>query len=202
MVRAILEGRKSQTRRVVKLPKPDPIDAQFPDDWKERAFFDPDCLFHGPCLHVPTVLGDDEWWMRVPSPYGIPGDRLYVRECWRPGGHSDEPVSAAWTASSIHYKADADECSGGPWKPSIHMPKWAARIWLEILSVKISGGDALAEGVRASPGPYDKPADHNELARRRFRDLWDSINGKRPGCSWADNPWVWCLEFKPIRKEG
>ena len=94
------------------------------------------------------------------------------------------------------YRADNDpQFEGCRWKPSIHMPKWAARIWLEVTGVRvervqdISEEDAIAEGIPRGAVQY---CGH---AIRLFRDLWDSINAKR-GYPWEVNPWVWVVEFK------
>lgn len=107
------------------------------------------------------------------------------------------------------------------WKPSIHMPRWASRITLEVVRVwvervqEISTIDCFAEGCM----PIDQWPSQREVvqgtaadsliesykdARSRdvFSDLWDSINGKKPGCAWDDNPWVWCVEFMRINEEA
>lgn len=93
------------------------------------------------------------------------------------------------------------------WRPSLHMPRWASRIALDVVSVRverlqaITEADAFAEGVEANPyvmcdGTTDEAMSIS--ARDNFRSLWDTINGKRPGCSWGDNPWVWVVEFRRI----
>lgn len=189
MVRAILEGRKTQTRRLVKLPKPP---AEF---YVSRT---------GPKSHVVGVSIVD-----VRCPYGVPGDRLWVRETWR-------PVSPEWAAPDggpviVRYAADgAEHMHGeariGDWRwpvaarrgdvPGIHMPRWASRIDLEITSVRverlqdISEEDALAEGVGAAP------EDTFDSARGEFASLWNKINGDR--ATWESNPWVWVVEFKRV----
>jgi hypothetical protein len=100
------------------------------------------------------------------------------------------------------YAADFGDWAYDPdsdlrWKPSIHMPRWASRITLEITGVRverlraISEADAYREGIPAWTDPAQ-----TFNASVRFGELWDSINGKRPGCAWADNPWVWVLEFR------
>ncbi len=162
MVRAILEGRKTQTRRIVK------------SRYKDRF---------GWGTAQPLILGDEECFnSRYKCPYGKPGDRLWVRETWCP---DVEPYT-------FRYKADGDEPLER-WRPSIHIPRWASRITLEVVSVRverlqnISEDDALAEGitlVERGTSPVDQ-----------FNKLWESING--PG-SWEANPWVWVVEFKRI----
>jgi hypothetical protein len=203
MVRAILEGRKTQTRRIVKripcecgewIPEEAPNTLE-PEGWMTAGHsgrWTCECCTFDP----------------VKCPYGIPGDRLYVRECFSycerdPRGIVNQPV---W------YWADG-AVPAGDWtkpKPSIHMPKKYARIWLEILSVRvervqeISEADAIAEGwEKPQPTPPGKTLvdDRMHSPLIWFRDLWNEINGKRPGCSWKDNPWVWVVEFKRLARE-
>lgn len=210
MVRAILDGRKTQTRRVVK-PQP-PSWAKYPQpvvdsgwDWTDRDT-DADDLLHWPDYYKP-----------LRCPYGVPGDRLRVRETW----HTDELDLAyaraayarakhedAMSGSPICYAADAvHDNAGCIWRPPIHMPRRASRITLEIVSVRvervqeISEEDALAEGALE----FDSPTtfvDHGMqsvyfpgmgYARAAFIDLWESIHGPD---SWSSNPWVWVIEFR------
>ena len=129
-------------------------------------------------------------------PYGIPGDRLWVRETWqRLGCGHDQPFTV--------YKASNPE-QGCHWRPSLFMPKEFSRITLEIISVRIerlqeiTGIDAVREGCgKDIPsfellhfGGYKK-------AKEEFIVLWDSINGKK--YPWESNPWVWCIEFTRIK---
>jgi hypothetical protein len=175
MVRAILDGRKTQTRRVVKgLPYAPLAFAEFTaaDPSGFWGFGHANNPIH--CIHCP---------------YGETGDRLWVREthCKYGGG--------------FIYRADYGNLTpisdgvGGPWKPSIHMPRVASRITLEIVSVRverlqdISEADAMAEGVECCSGWIG----HAGEPRRIFCDLWKSINGPE---SWAANPWVWVIEFR------
>jgi len=163
MVRAILEGRKSQTRRVVKPQPPHGIKSVYapitrdPGNWQGVASDD--------------LIG---WYGRCP--YGIPGDRLWVRETFQRA------------RGGFQYRADGITTPRA-WKPSIFMPRTASRITLEVTGVRverlqdISEKDARAEGVDAAPCfciPY--------------RRLWDSLNAKR-GFGWEKNPWVWCISF-------
>ena len=188
MVRAILDGRKTQTRRVVK--------SQPRDGWAPIV---------GP--YHPTVTDKDG--VQQPGPlvygasdedegrkclYGHPGDRLWVRETWRLGDHNDA------AAGCVHYRADQDEpAAPGQWKPSIHMPRWASRLTLEVKAVRvgrlqeISEADAKAEGMTAKHMQLGTKSCHSA-----FVDLWDDINSKRPGCSWSDNPWVWVVELERV----
>ncbi len=196
MVRAILEGRKTQTRRVVK-PQPcggwafdgvyGKITSHHPQRGKFGAFLRRGVGTPWPELGI------------LPCPYGSPGDRLWVRETFFSFRHA----GVFSTASRIVYRADysgqededyATECHG--WKPSIHMPRWASRITLEITDIRverlqeISEKDAIAEGVVACP-------DMGITAVGEYSLLWESINGKG---SWDENPWVWVIEFRRLNE--
>jgi len=204
MVRAVLAGRKTQTRRVVKLP----------DSCGFATYFHPtEYTFSH------WDRGYEEDVATVPCPYGVPGDRLWVREAW--GASARKPSEG----DRIWYRADNDRptWAGDRWRPSIHMPRWASRILLEVTDVRvervqeISEGDAVAEGVMPnwpldpdewlaeSHGymPYcthhPEPCDCHEAANAvdSFRGLWNSINANR-GFAWSDNPWVWAVAFKVL----
>ncbi|HYG23222.1 MAG TPA: hypothetical protein VEH04_10605 [Verrucomicrobiae bacterium] len=180
MVQAILAGRKSQTRRVVK-PQPP---AQFLGEnaaaitngylW---AFSD------GRAAYPP----DDK--PGVPCPYGQPGDRLWVKETWRV--HGGREYEYQQHQPSVIYRADADydplrvgESVSAEWRKSIFMPRWASRITLEITSVRverlqeITPEDAIAEGVIVKPGEKPCPECNGRSPEIcGFRDLWNSIHG-------------------------
>ena len=189
MVRAILAGKKSQTRRIVK-----------------------------PVFHKGTILkyaGDSEYLagkttdssdvVRLFCPYGKPGDTLWVRETWR---------SSASDPKYVHFAADLDAYDReekGPWRPSIFMPRWASRLTLRSTSVRvehlqdITDADAEAEGIQRNPlGTYWCGAPHKthgmptqwDTAREAFASLWDDINGDR--AAWALNPWVWVVSFERV----
>jgi hypothetical protein len=140
-------------------------------------------------------------------PYGYPSDRLWVRETW---ARSNDARSTKFT-DDVLYAADfssrwrGDAHFDGRWRPSIHMPRWASRITLEITEVRvqrlqgISEEDAFAEGVAANPyhmadGTIDEGMSIS--ARANFASLWDSINGSR--APWSENPWVWAITFKRV----
>lgn len=203
MVRAILDGRKTQTRRIVKAKDSEP----------ER------------CITLKTLMRNiQEWrqqegrWFGIDGwdtlvfadcPYGQVGDHLWVKETWTPD-HAD-----FYPHFPLCYRADfgpeyerengkvwsSEQNAWFPfkWRPSIFMPRWASRITLEITSVRverlreISEQDAASEGVKWRTG---NPGECRTCARGAFMDLWESINGKD---SWAANPWVWCIEFKRLR---
>lgn len=186
MVRAILDGRKTMTRRAVK-PQPEQ---------------DTDCPYH---------IGTGIERVARTCPYGKPGDRLWVRETWRgkDWGYS-RPKEIIYRASNDFY-GNHRETTTHPdvkWTPSIYMPRWASRITLEITNVrverlqKINNADALAEGTPGAwvenseyPGGYEE--NENKVHVFFFRQLWDSINAKR-GYSWDANPWVWVIEFERV----
>lgn len=186
MVRAILDGTKTQTRRVVK-PK------RMPEShWMVET--------RGARHELTHWDNDTAETSHIACPYGRPGDRLWVREAWFP--HPQD-------VSTVFYRATVEAESGfpvwsGPWRPSIHMPRWASRITLEITGVRverlqdISNAEAKAEGCH-----HDDPCDHTRRTcaeigcpgpdyRIGYRNLWEQINGAG---SWAANPWVWVVEF-------
>lgn len=172
MVRAILEGRKTQTRRVVKPPKWSDADEIF--------FIGNDSI---------AVPDDDHADYFIACPYGQPGDRLWVRETF-----ADEAGGTRrFLGEHIFYRADDWQPLVDRWTPSIHMPRWASRITLEVTAVSverlqdISESDCCAEGC-GSPITRD-------LKKPQFMALWESINGPD---SWDANPWVWVVEFKVL----
>ncbi|MFA3778530.1 morphogenetic protein [Yersinia sp. 1652 StPb PI] len=191
MVQAILSGRKTQTRRIIKLPLID----------KNMG-----CELAGNELAGEVNAGDYR-----NCPLGKPGDQLWVRECFSDLEDFDffNP-SVPDVISDYWYWADGNP-EWGNWtkpKPSIHMPRRASRINLLITGVRverlndISDADALAEGVDAdylaeSQDHYDCIADHNmtgrPTAKGYFSSLWQSIYGEE---SWEANPWVWVIEFE------
>ncbi|SPB16492.1 hypothetical protein NOV72_03692 [Caballeronia novacaledonica] len=194
MVRAILYGGKKQTRRVVKMQPPattrDVFTYHHPDPREHFYAFDGDALL--------------DW--AYPCPYGEIGDRLHVRETWQ---HSNHPLGPYDDECHVFYRADYMDDPHGPdgekspegkyreWRPSIHMPRAASRIALEITGTRverlqsISEADAEAEGINFLRSVPD--ADERLDARSLFHYLWDGINGDG---AWAANPWVWVVEFK------
>jgi hypothetical protein len=192
MVRAFLEGRKSQTRRV----------AGNDPQWSFRPR--PDSNPH-----------DMSTWDKV-SPYGGPGDLLWFRERWATWKGCDcmKPSLLPANACALWYAADGgctDE-ERGKWRPSLFLPKWACRCWAEITQVRVqrlqeiiwSADDMMAEGIiYDADAPMIGPCegDAGNLVEQ-FAALWDDLNGKRPGCSWADNPFVWVLSFRRKAMDG
>ncbi len=188
MVRALLDGRKTQTRRPIK--------------WKQTRF---------------TVIGEREdgskWpWSEDaehacdfwhPCPFGAVGDRIWVREAFRVHSRATDVATLVYKASERNSWTEQTRrvpvavcnkpATPEKWTPSLHMPRWASRILLEITGVRVerlrsmSQDDARAEGVIAASGPME--------AGLAFRELWDSIYGEE---SWKANPWVWVIEFKRV----
>ncbi|WP_412523985.1 hypothetical protein [Enterobacter bugandensis] len=193
MVRAILDGRKTQTRRPLK--------------WKQTRF---------------TEIGEREdgskWpWSEDaehvcdfwhPCPFGAVGDRIWVRETWAEAG-AGAPDLKLYRANypehvPTHYE-NVPPASDIRWTPSIHMPRWASRITLEITGVRverlnsISQEDAQAEGMELTGWrpTYSDPDSGGEVwtPYDNFAQLWESIYGEG---SWHANPWVWVIEFKVV----
>lgn len=199
MVQAILEGRKTMNRRVVK-PQPNENGMSFmknpPLDW-ERIYREE---------WKPWKLEkEDGETIALHCPYGQPGDVLWVRETYC--------ISSCRKRYKANGEWSKEEIAAGEnnrWKPSIHMPKAACRIWLHVKAVRverlqdISEQDAIAEGVQISfqnerytlYKNYLNPDKCNygfQVASNSFKTLWKSINGDE---SWKANPWVWVVEFE------
>ena len=185
MVRAILEGRKTQTRRVL---VPQPVDPKIIRVAGDKIVF----------------MGRDEgfysnYW---PTMVGVPGDRLWVRETFATG--------IPGCPGGITYRADhLDPRGDGPanpirWTPSIFMPRGASRITLEVVEVRvqqlrdITDDDARAEGAEPEWRQATHPA---KTYRGGFASLWDSINAAR-GYGWDKNPWVRAITFRDITTQA
>lgn len=187
MVRAVLDGRKTQTRRVMKVQ---------PHAGVRNSVFVKSCF-------------EDGHGKELVCPFGAVGDRLWVRETfngfWLDDDDIQEIKDGISKASELcSYRADYTDGSQAfeGWTPSIHMPRWASRITLEITGVRverlqdISRADAIAEG-----GPQSHPSidavsqDYGfpDFSRSWFGQTWCSIYGEE---SWQANPWVWVIEFK------
>lgn len=202
MVRALLDGNKTQTRRVVKMPPS--WDCFVCADWGNGWW-----PYRSDDGESPNY-DNNEIPMRCP--YGQPGDRLWVRETWycddfrvQRGPYvkpDDLDVDDARATGMLVYAADGAapyEAEQPVWKPSIHMPRWASRILLEIVSVRVErlqdiGSEEIeAEGVVTSDAAI---MEHGCRARViDFTNLWESINGAG---SWNANPWVWVIEFQRV----
>lgn len=186
MVRAILGGNKTQTRRIV----------------EEK--------FYGRAVAAELLAKH--------CPYGQPGDRIWVRETYRVHGKATDVATLVYRASVRNswteqtHRVPAEVCNkpvSEKWTPSIHMPRWASRILLEITNVRverlndISECDARDEGVPPAgsllpdhPGTFLTPNGDFAMAKVAFQRLWESIYGEE---SWSANPWVWVIEFERIQ---
>jgi hypothetical protein len=219
MVRALLDGRKTQTRRVLK-PQPELNEAglwRYPPDsacvggpkkWVKR--------FGGFCQTDAEGLKDflTPIGTRTFLPYAI-GDRLYVREA-----HALVPSSAYRMSEGVPYAVNQDDpdracvyregwersSPGTGWRPSIHMPRWASRLTLTVTDVRVHRladdimlGDCWAEGCMTGRDLYGADAIPKgaDLPFEEFRDLWNSIHGPD---AWATNPWVVALTFTVARE--
>lgn len=218
MVNAIRAGRKTQTRRVVKFGALKRGVRAFRRETIEAASLPEDVAM------IAEFIRD-----AYTCPYGVPGDRLWVKERFSPFKGCGEVCSIADAtyvvlSDGTQVRKDGTVTPGLPtyqpgafwfkWRPSIHMPRWASRILLEVVSVRvervqsITPSDAMAEGITMPTmrlndlrlaeaalwaGGFD--AGHCQLARVLYRDLWNDINGDG---SWATNPWVWVVEFRRI----
>jgi hypothetical protein len=214
MVRATLDDLKNQTRR--------PMNPQ-PPDWINE--------FGYTMFTPPGYISGRGFWKGVPGdegpaekffkcPFGMPGDRLWVRETWRVNAYMgvgpNHKVNIGYRAGGIpklfkrplpenelFEKIPDTHRSMEAWKPSIHMPRWASRLTLEIVKIRveriqdISDADICAElGLLTEfPGPGPEP--YKRDLRSSFSFLWDSIYAKR-GFGWDTNHWVWVIEFKKI----
>ncbi|WP_306049141.1 hypothetical protein [Oceaniradius stylonematis] len=210
MVRALLEGRKTQTRRVLK-PQPDPA---------------------APIAGADFVVmeGDPGRWCwlngfdgSIVAPFNVsarPSDRLWVREAWNAFTFSEDgetawPTEVIPTAElmaeirdaahrhdtqAVHRESDRARkwFTGGPWRPAIHMPRWASRLTLSVTDVRVERVQEISEDDAKAEGPTQHsnwPDEYYASWTGAFRALWDSINSKREGCAWSDNPWVVALTF-------
>ncbi|ELJ7525829.1 hypothetical protein AB4H10_003148 [Salmonella enterica] len=240
MVRAILDGGKTQTRRIMKV-QPEPSKSRPGDFWFSSKKLES-------MVHVSDLTPGNSpisdchlFFQELCCPFGTIGDRIWVRETWATLGNEDG-CCVDWNdnlckgdereAARI-YRASCEQRPGdyglwsipdnaywkphtenekfeGAWRPSIHMPRWASRILLEITNVRvdrlnsISEQDALSEGIdrerlEESQDNYDCIADHNMTGRPTatgaFKYLWESIYGEE---NWQVNPWVWVIEFKRV----
>ncbi|HFS1924356.1 TPA: hypothetical protein ACHVWZ_003274 [Klebsiella pneumoniae] len=204
MVRAILDGRKTQTRRIM---KEQPVlngnfYEVFGSAWSKGM------------TSIPAVPGHS---LSTRCPFGAVGDRIWVRETFCPvddtqyGGEKWVDYRATPRYEASHpagWDSAPNDAEALKWRPSIHMPRWASRILLEITDARverlnaISEEDATAEGVPPAgsllpdyPGTFLTPKGDFATAKVAFQRLWESIYGEE---SWNANPWVWVISFKRV----
>ncbi len=211
MVRAILDGRKTQTRRIMKV-QPENSELGLSRIIDSSVAKEVGMYFWS----LSDACGMKRRSKPFPCPFGEVGDRIWVRETFatlEPGSY--EPVKPQqgycqelrYAATDRLAKSDSD-IRGYKWIPSLHMPRWASRIALEITGVRverlsdISEDDATAEGVPPAgrllpdyPGTFLTPNGDFATAKVAFHRLWESIYGEE---SWQANPWVWVIEFKRV----
>lgn len=209
MVRALLAGTKTQTRRIV---KPQPFSVALVASGNHLFDYRTDLNDYSRVVPMDKAV--------TLCPYGAPGDRLWVRETWAVSHALDhlKPREVPKGSGLVYYAA-TENLGGLLKRPSIFMPRWACRITLEVTGVRverlqaISEGDAIAEGVEWNKCPThqtQQSVDAQAMARRigmaahyeaeidypgGYRLLWESINGP---ASWDANPWVWVVEFKRV----
>lgn len=195
MVRALLDGRKTQTRRIAKPVR------------------HPDFGTFG----IGALASEPKHVIERACPFGQPGDRIWVRETWQLHSRATDVATVVYKASrqnswtEMHQLVPADLTIGNTvksfqdgWRPSIHMPRWASRITLEITDVRIerlqdiSEADAAAEGARAIECDHvrhscEEIGCFGDTHKAAFRGIWESTGG-----DWNANPWVWVIEFKKL----
>ena len=215
MVRALLAGKKTQTRRLAKID-PKPI-GRLPHGGGPHD---------GQMLYEITPMGE-RWCLDARPgqigfalehcPYGVPGDRLWVRETWAVDAplaqvrrENEDMMGPSGFGHGPYFRAEpVHENSGLKWRPSIFMPRWACRLVLEVTAVRverlqdISEADARAEGCeqkRYLVNPFKTGALRARFSgevstfKESYALLWDSLNAKR--APWSSNPWVWVVEFR------
>ena len=210
MVRAILDGRKTQTRRII---KPQPVDLgndvwQFRDRVCISSEDLKDYLFH-------DIYGGNDSAMPYGGVYDGYGDRLWVRESFKSRTEFDWATDPDKARHYALYRADDLEADDdemhwhdyGRWKPSIHMPRCLSRLTLELTDVRVErvqdigkdgrkAADVLAEGITPELIEHERKWFHaDDSPALAFARLWDSVNGAG---SWKSNPWVWVLCFRRL----
>ncbi|EPY7180480.1 morphogenetic protein [Klebsiella pneumoniae] len=217
MVRALLDGRKTQTRRIMKVqPESNQLGLLLITDSTKHSDIG---KYH---WAESNATGNHVRSKLFSCPFGAVGDRIWVRETWSSDFANYYPNDRVWYAADNNRRLDIEVVDGvrgiySPesdvhvpfrWQPSIHMPRWASRILLEITDVRverlnaISEKDATAEGVPPAgsllpdyPGTFLTPKGDFATAKVAFQRLWESIYGEE---GWKANPWVWVISFERI----
>lgn len=219
MVRALLSGRKTQTRRRMKVQPSEgftPMNMALEPDYKARWYtpgiVDKEGYLQPASKEVFGVANENEGYS---CPFGAVGDRIWVREAFRVHSRATDVATLVYKASERNswteqtHRVPVAVCNKPAtpekWTPSLHMPRWASRILLEITDVRverlnsISQEDAQAEGLELTGWrpTYSDPDSGGEVITPydNFAELWSSIYGDE---SWQANPWVWVIEFKRV----
>ncbi len=194
MVRAILDGRKTQTRRVMKVqpsdgfhPTHNGYDLDLNAHWYTPAWSIKTEYLQPAKKDVFGVADENEGYA---CPFGAVGDRIWVRETFSPVPDHEEPAGC----SAILYAADGNG-PYGKWVPSIHMPRWASRITLEITGVRVERLNSISDSDASKEGCCITDMESGDCLSDVFARLWTSIYGDE---SWKVNPWVWVIEFKVV----
>ncbi|EKJ9646550.1 hypothetical protein ACXKEL_003342 [Salmonella enterica] len=196
MVRAILDGRKTQTRRVLAT-------------YQDAVKFCPEWDVNGKQIFI--VLGEkDHTGMNpvitaIPCHFGQPGDRIWVRETFRVHSRATDvatlvyraSVRNSWTEQTHRVPVAVCNKPATPekWTPSIHMPRWASRITLEITDVRVERLNSISDSDASKEGCCIADMESGDCLSDVFARLWTSIYGDD---SWQANPWVWVIEFKRV----
>ncbi|MGO2705718.1 MAG: hypothetical protein ACTIBJ_14850 [Pseudomonas helleri] len=205
MVRAILEGRKTVTRRAMKIQ---PVLKG--NLWEVYGAGWADCI---KCVRA--MPGHS---LAIKCPFGQAGDRLWVRETWLPDPDADHEAWDDHTDTYVSWSGCGSRIDGVPpalrkpehciyregwagsdlvWRPSIHMPRWASRILLEITSVRVERLQDITPNDCVKEGAWlieDVALGRGHEAHQAFADLWNSTGG-----NWDENPWVWVVEFEQVK---
>jgi hypothetical protein len=201
-INGIMKGRKTQTRRIMKRNTPHECDGIF--EWYPGGVKAGFHAFNGQSsrFHVPSG------WAADYCPYGMHGDRLWVRETWAvlPAWDDIKPrdIPPGYT---VYLRAEDPDVAVTRWRPSIYMPRWASRLTLEITNIRvervqdISESDCFEEGIQPMPcldcddliDLHRIDEEHIIDPRPQFQQLWDETNGKG---EWTRNDWVWVIDFK------
>ncbi|EMG3684463.1 hypothetical protein V4251_001842 [Serratia marcescens] len=210
MVRAILDGRKTQTRLVMKVqPESSGFGLRFITESLNNRDTGKYFWSQSDAVGINKPRSKP-----FPCPFGQVGDQMWVRETWAEAGASAPELQLYRANYPEHVGSEYENvppASEIRWTPSIHMPRWASRIMLEITAVRverlndISEEDAKAEGVKPAgdmlpdyPDTFLTPKGDFATAKVAFQRLWQSIYGEE---SWSANPWVWVIEFKQVSEE-
>ncbi|HBY5559298.1 hypothetical protein RZP29_23635 [Klebsiella quasipneumoniae subsp. similipneumoniae] len=203
MVRAILDGRKTQTRRIMK-PQPKPSKSRPGDFWFSSKKLES-------MVHVSDLapgnspIADYHLFIQEHCcPFGAVGDRIWVRETFSPvddtqyGGEKWVDYRATPKFEASHpagWDCAPNDAEALKWRPSIHMPRWASRILLEITNVRVERLKSISDGDAIREGCSTTDMKSGDCVADVFARLWASIYGDE---SWNSNPWVWVIEFKRV----